>query len=302
MTLGTVLQQQAKDVLGRERELELLRDGAAPITWVHGIAGIGKTALLRAFAGEHVAWIDCRTVEPTEQGFHAALDKALAGRELRTLVLDGFHGLPLLDVWLRMTFLPQLPAGSRVVITSREPPMAAWAADFGPLLRIVALGPLAPLAAEELLRRNGVDEPGAVNRFAHGHPLSLILAAGAPAMPAVFDTLAGLYLDGLDPATRRALDAASVTRRVTLSLLAALLPDDVPHEAFARLRALPFTELGADGLVVQETVRETAAALLRAGDPAAHRACGLPPGTTSARRCATPRPRTCGATRRTCST
>ncbi len=273
MTLAAVLQKQAKAVVGRDHELARLRDEAAPITWVHGIAGCGKTALLRAFADENVAWIDCRSVEPTEQGFHAALEKALGGRELETLVLDGFHGLPLLDMWLRMTFLPQLPAGARVVISSREPPMAAWAADFGPLLRTMALGPLAPAAAEEVLRRNGVspDRAAALNRFAHGHPLSLILAAGAPALPAVVDTLAGLYLDGLDAATRRALDAASITRRVTLSLLGALLPGDVPHEAFERLRALPFTELGADGLVVQDTVRETVAALLRAGDPAAHR-------------------------------
>src|SRR5918998_1377171 len=187
MTLAAVLQKQAKAVVGRDHELARLRDEAAPITWVHGIAGCGKTALLRAFADEDVAWIDCRSVEPTERGF---------------------HGLPLLDMWLRMTFLPQLPAGARVVISSREPPMAAWAADFGPLLRTMALGPLAPAAAEEVLRRNGVspDRAAALNRFAHGHPLSLILAAGAPALPAVVDTLAGLYLDGLDAATRRALD------------------------------------------------------------------------------------------------
>ena len=119
MTLAAVLQKQAKAVVGRDHELARLRDEAAPITWVHGIAGCGKTALLRAFADENVAWIDCRSVEPTEQGFHAALEKALGGRELETLVLDGFHGLPLLDMWLRMTFLPQLPAGARVVISSR---------------------------------------------------------------------------------------------------------------------------------------------------------------------------------------
>jgi hypothetical protein len=59
--------------------------------------------------------------------------------------------------------------------------MAAWRADLGPLLRTVTLGPLPPAAAEALLRRSGVAAERAprVNRYAHGHPLSLMLAASA---------------------------------------------------------------------------------------------------------------------------
>jgi hypothetical protein len=80
-----------------------------------------------------------------------------------------------------------------------------------------------------------------------------------------------VYLDGLDDATRRALAAASVTRRTTLALLEAMLPDDPPWEMFDRLRALPFVHLGADGLVVHDTMHAVAGTLLRAADPAAHR-------------------------------
>ena len=119
--------------------------------------------------------------------------------------------------------------------------------------------------------------------MARGHPLSLQLAAGAlaerperPVEDAVLGTmveeLARLYVDGLDPTTRRALDAASVVRRTTLTLLEAMLPDDDPAELFAALRALPFVELGAEGLVVHDTVRVAASALLQASDPARHRA------------------------------
>ena len=61
-------------------------------------------------------------------------------------------------------------------------------------------------------------------------------------------------------------------RRVTLSLLGALLPDGSPQDAFERLAALPFVELGREGLVVHDTVREAVAALLRATDPVRHRA------------------------------
>jgi hypothetical protein len=86
------------------------------------------------------------------------------------------------------------------------------------------------------------------------------------------EELARLYVDGLDPITRRALDAGSVVRRTTLSLLEAMLPDDDPAELFGALRALPFVELGAEGLVIHDTVRVAASALLQASDPARHRA------------------------------
>ena len=110
------------------------------------------------------------------------------------------------------------------------------------------LGPLSPADAAEVLRRAGLDEDQAawVNRFVRGHPLSLQLAASAirerpdapedAVLPTVVQELAALYLDGLDPATREALDATSVLRRVTLSLLGALLPDEPPQAPFERLR------------------------------------------------------------------
>jgi ATPase subunit of ABC transporter with duplicated ATPase domains len=47
---------------------------------VHGVAGMGKSALLRWLAGEaraadvNVVALDGRDVEPTEQGLQAALD------------------------------------------------------------------------------------------------------------------------------------------------------------------------------------------------------------------------------------
>ena len=86
------------------------------------------------------------------------------------------------------------------------------------------------------------------------------------------EELAGLYVDGLEPVTRRALDAASVVRRTTLSLLQAMLPEEDSADLFARLRGLPFVELGSEGLLVHDAVRAATSALLRAADPARHRA------------------------------
>ena len=130
-------------------------------------------------------------------------------------------------------------------------------------------------------KRAGVDDGDAdrIYRLARGHPLSLRLAASAlierpgvsleaVAVKAIVEGLTDLYLGGLDPKTRLALDAASVVRRPTLSLLAAMLPETAPQDAFDRLGTLPFVELGDDGLVIHDTVRESIAALLRSSDPA----------------------------------
>jgi hypothetical protein len=142
------------------------------------------------------------------------------------------------------------------------------------------VGNLSPDDAREVLRREGADPAAAlqINRLARGHPLSLKLAASAvPGSPtaapqvltvkAIVGELTELYLRGLDSTTREILDAASVVRRPTLSLLAAMLPHLAPQDAFERLRNLPFVELGHEGLVLHDTVREVAAASLRSADP-----------------------------------
>jgi hypothetical protein len=279
-TLGTLLAERRGAVVGRECELAALRDGP-PVMVVHGVAGSGKTALLRAFRAEldgRVVSIDGRAIEPTPQAFLAAV-----GEDFDTLVVDTAERLRLLDGWLRQEFLPSLPAHARVVIATRDAPGAVWRASFGELLQTIALGPLSPADAADVLRAAGLDEGQVewVNRFVRGHPLSLQLAASAVrerpdapedvVLPTVVQELAALYLDGLDPETREILDAASVLRRVTLSLLGALLPEHRPQDAFARLDALPFVELGREGLVIHDTVRETVSALLRASDPVRHR-------------------------------
>ena len=195
------------------------------------------------------------------------------------LVLDTFELLAMVDRWVCRTLIPALPANVRVVIAGRDVPAARWR-SYGPLLCSVPLSNLPPGEAAELLQRNDVDGMTAlrINAVAHGHPLSLQLAARALrdrpglaieeiAAGTVGEELARVYLDGLDAPTRRALNAAALTRRTTLSLLAAMLPDEPATEAFDRLRELPFVELTAGGLLVHDTIREATAARLRATDP-----------------------------------
>jgi DNA-binding winged helix-turn-helix (wHTH) protein len=297
-TLGCLLAQQVGEITGRERERAQLRALLEPdgpcVAYVHGLAGVGKTTLLHAFArearagGAEVIELDGHVVAATQREFLAAIGgtaveeaaAALGARGERVvLILDTFELFAMLDHWLCRVMLPALPANVRVVIGGRNAPFERWR-SYGSLLCAIPLGNLSPDDADELLRRNGVDGMAAqrINAVAHGHPLSLQLAAvtlrdrpGVAiqeiAAGTVGEELARLYLDGLDADTRRALNAAALTRRTTLSLLAAMLPDEPATEAFARLRDLPFVELTAGGLLVHDTVREATAALLRAADP-----------------------------------
>jgi hypothetical protein len=295
-TLGALLEGQAGEIIGRLRERAELRRLLEPdgpvVGFVHGLAGVGKTTLLRAFAAEareagaavleldgHVAQADLlaalggASVEEAAAGVGARGDRVV-------LVLDGFDRLA---DWLCRTLIPALPSHVRVVIAGRDVPAGCWR-RYGPLLCAVPLANLRPTDALALLRERGVDREVAphVNAIVRGHPLSLELAVatlrdrpglalGELAAGTVGQELARVYLDGLDAETRRALNAAALTRRTTLPLLEAMLPGVPAAEAFERLRRLPFVELGADGLIVHDTLREATAALLRAADPQAYR-------------------------------
>ncbi len=215
-TLRTLLGARAAAVVGRQAEramlLELAERDRPLVVAVHGIAGIGKSALLAAFAedarahGAAVVSLDCGGIEPTERGFLAALDRAIGAlraeppggtRPMATvaeaaaalgglgdrvvLVLDAYEQLRLLDTWLRQELVPGLRDNTRLALASREPPVAAWISDFGDLLAMVPLANLAAADAGALLRREGLSVADAtrVTRFTHGHPLALRLAASA---------------------------------------------------------------------------------------------------------------------------
>src|SRR5580765_5805171 len=74
--------------VGRTTELEALSallNNRPRVIFLHGIAGVGKSALLAVFADQaraqraSVISLDCRAVEPTERGFLHELSAAIGG-------------------------------------------------------------------------------------------------------------------------------------------------------------------------------------------------------------------------------
>jgi hypothetical protein len=187
-----------------------------------------------------------------------------------------------MDTWLRQTFVPALQDNVRLFFFGREPPVSAWQVSprWQGLFQSIRLGPLEEREAIELLVQAGVgeEETQHVNRFTRGHPLALKLAAAAlaerpdlyfeeVASQHVVAELTHIYLsDVRDALTREALDAASVVRRTTRSLLGTMLPDVAPQDAYERLEALPFVESGSDGLIVHDAVQQAIVAVY--GGPA----------------------------------
>jgi hypothetical protein len=296
------LSARAGSLVGREVELRALVEGLddeTRVVCIHGIAGIGKSALLSTFlerrraAGSSVVELDCRIIEPTERGFlHAAGHFADLGELVQhlatlpapvVLALDHYELFRLMDSWLRQALVPALPPGVTLVLAGRERPIAGWLAleDF----RNLPLGPLDEAGAQLVLERRGVrrTEATRLNRIARGHPLALMLASAGvaehpelgledAAMTRVVDELSRLYLEGVDDRlTRRALEAACVVRRATEPVLAAMLEEPDGAAAVRRLLDLPFIDAGPHGLVLHEAVREAGARYLSGANPVRYR-------------------------------
>jgi Transcriptional regulatory protein, C terminal/AAA ATPase domain len=304
--------QAAEGLIGRAEEsaalLQCLEPGGPHVVHVHGVAGMGKSSLLEAFAAEArsggatIVRLDCRGIEPTSRGFLYELVGAIGGdaatvdeaadrlgrlSDRVVLALDTYEVFRLMDAWLRQVFAPALPDNVRLILVGREPPAAMWLAAPGwyGLCTSLTLGPLADEDALELLRASGLSptEARRLNRLARGHPLALRLAAAAAAerpdvnledvaLQRIIDQLARLYLAEVsDPLTRHALEAASVVRRITVPLIGAMLPETAPLDAVERLRALPFVESARDGLTLHEAVQQAIAAELSAAEPERYR-------------------------------
>ncbi|CUS02884.2 conserved protein of unknown function [Candidatus Promineifilum breve] len=265
---------------------------------VFGPGGIGKTSLMREFAalahdhGLPVALIDGRNVDPSPDSFLRAVGVALnlspgsdpldylashTGRLL--LLVDTYELLTPIDGWLREQFLPGLRDDIFVVLAGRQPPALPWRTDTGwqALVRILPLRNLGPDESRAYLQLRGVPDGqiDAVLDFTHGHALALSLVADVydqgpdtqfkpEAAPDVIHTLLDQLIRQVpSPLHRAALEATSLVKLMTESLLAALLAQDDVHDLFEWLRGLSFMEADRRGVFPHDLAREALTADIR---------------------------------------
>ena len=290
-------------------ELETCIEAGSPrVLHVSGVAGIGKSSLLDTLVarvrhgGAAVVRLDCRTIEPSEPALLAALAGAtgasaptleVIGLRLDELapnvflVLDTYERFWLMDTFIRRELCPALGTNVVLILAGRNAPVSAWVSspEWAERFRSIVLGPLTERESLSYLHGRGLDDASArrINAITRGHPLALSVAAGLGtgthgrrledvAVGAVVDHLTGEYLaDATDPQTREALEAASVLRRATESLLRRMLPGSAPSDLMDRLRNLPFVESVSDGLLIHDAVRDAVSTALQASDPERHR-------------------------------
>jgi DNA-binding CsgD family transcriptional regulator len=295
----------AEALVGRERERAQLRawvmdpDGPSAV-FVHGAAGIGKTALVTgALVGPTTVVVDGRDVEPTPAAVLAYIGSvlglstpvtqeqvahAMAAASVVAIVVDSYERFGVVDGWLRNQLLPSLPVRSTAVLVGRNPPNVAWrtAPGWRQLLVDVLLGPLTETAAAELVARKGLtgDRAERARRFGRGHPLALELACealvrhpdlvmGEAPLEEVVEELVEVLFDDLGPGLRDVVEAASVLRRATVPALAAVLEHDEAsaERAWVALRDLPFATVRPDGVELQAVVQEVLVTSLELRDP-----------------------------------
>jgi hypothetical protein len=271
--------------VGREAELELFRTALAaetpPFTvlYVHGPGGIGKSALLDAFAGLAedaglaVARLDARELDRAPEALRAAVlgPERGDGAPRRVVLVDAYEALAPLDGWVRDVLLPELPATTVVVLAARDAPAAGWRTDagWGELFRSVALRNLRPDESRALLERRGVPAARAaeVMGFTYGHPLALTLVADVLAQSEagltpersldVVRALVQRFTEGVPSERHReALEVCAHARVTTEALLGAALGPDHAHALFEWLASLSFVEGGPQGLHLHDLARE----------------------------------------------
>jgi hypothetical protein len=297
-TLGTTLKALGDEAfVGRQDELVSFREWlvaetpSAAILNVFGPGGIGKSALLAAFAGviegdgrlSIVA--DGGTFRATPEAFLEVLgggttEEATArlNESGTVLLIDTFEEITDLEPYLRHTFLPTLATGMKVVVAGRYP----LASDWGPWLRVIRPMELRSLTTDQVrgyLGRRGIRREvlvGQIVEATRGHPLALSLAADMVQRLGVRDLAVApewllalralvreLLRDIRDPKLKDLLEAAAIVREFDEQILSAVAGEEAGREAFDQLCRLSVVRPASHGLTLHDDIRRIVAEDLR---------------------------------------
>ncbi|EXU63697.1 hypothetical protein Z951_34705 [Streptomyces sp. PRh5] len=290
-----------KAFFGRKEELALLRsvfcdeDRPFSVFWIHGPGGVGKSTLLQHFADlAREEGTPCRLLDARRLGPVSSLSEALGSDTwpdgIRLLLIDTAEELRPELVQLHEWFVKSAPEGALLVMASRQCPPVKWVTDSAWWGRVhtVHLDNLGPDDAAEVLRHRNVPERDVpqVLRFTHGHPLALVLTAGAVSArsdtsrpwaaeesPDVSAELVRQFVQDVTPLhhipselQRGALEILATARVTTERELRACTSAAFhahSQELFEWLRGLSFVRAYRDGLVPHSTAREALMANLR---------------------------------------
>lgn len=146
-TIADLIRQGRRNTLaGRNAELRLLSQVTAPggpvVAYLHGPAGIGKTALISALdacledEGVRRLHIAAGAVEPTPTAILTALGRVIdrdtrtiaelaaalgSAKDVTVVMVDDVDTWRLAASWLRADLLPALPASTRFVLAGNVP-------------------------------------------------------------------------------------------------------------------------------------------------------------------------------------
>src|SRR5689334_1904758 len=290
-TIADLIRQGRRTTLaGRHAELRLLRQVTAPggpvVVYVHGPAGIGKTALVStldaclADEGVRRLQLTAGAVEPTPAAILVALGR-LVDREIRTIpelaaafadlkgvtiiMVDDVDTWRLAATWLRTELLPSLPASIRMVLAGTMPPPPAWSIEYGSYFLDIKLTALPRAESDAAVAAAGLsaDMAERIWLLSSGHPLGLrmaIHAARTGSLGTVRDAgeLANAILNAIgDSDLRRAVEACAIVRRASRPLISAILnaEEPIPLSRLEAVEALPFAARDAEGIYIAEPVR-----------------------------------------------
>ncbi|WP_375750539.1 winged helix-turn-helix domain-containing protein [Vibrio sp. HN007] len=272
----------------------------ADIVALYGIAGIGKSSLINRFVKLHqqkCIKIDCQLVEPTPKAFCEELQVLLKSDDsnlgsIRSgfesgsiLVLDQFESINLIESWLRRVFIPEMRGCVRYLFSGRLHPDHQWVIN-PPLemnYRCFKLNSLSFQASVDYLKLQKHTQAVAmgINQFANGHPLALKLASHAiheqperslaetPPNDVIL-TLVNYFLEDVQsPDLRRALEATSIVRRISESLLSSMLNigQSEASNLYEQLAEIDFIELRQDGLSLHDVLKNVLSSNLKARAP-----------------------------------
>lgn len=301
-TLGSKLaEQDGRRFVGREAELEWLMsllsdDPRRQVALVHGPAGIGKTALSRAFGGEarrlgwHVAWVDVRGLDTGGDALAGAL-AGVADHERAVAVIDAVDAGTGVEATLREGVALRLPQHVRYVLMGRDAPDEGWRQPlWNWRTGARELTPLDETDSHTLLEAHGVVDRSMVSTltaWAAGIPLILVEGAEAarqdrswnPGFEPMPELLARRLVRGIvgDPdgfEHPEVLALAAEARVVSEELVAGCLPVGGSGELYRWLASRSYVEPRTFGVGLPEHLRRALRAEFRRGAPALQRELG----------------------------